>query len=75
MITDLRMGDVSGWDLLFHENMQRPNLPIFVITALPPPTVGGADLFAAEFFPKPLDLEALVAAIHRRLDVSPSMHP
>ena len=67
MITDLSMGDVSGWDLLFHENMQRPGLPIFVITALPPSELGGADRFATEFFQKPLDLEALVAAIHRCL--------
>jgi DNA-binding response OmpR family regulator len=67
MITDLRMADVSGWDLLFHENLQRPALPIFVITALPSSDVGGADRFAAAFFPKPLDLDALLAAIHRRL--------
>jgi DNA-binding NtrC family response regulator len=75
MITDLRMGDVSGWDLLFHENMQRPDLPIFVITALPPPAVGGADHFAAEFFQKPLDLDALVTAIHRCFRDVPSMKP
>jgi two-component system response regulator GlrR len=75
MITDLRMGDVSGWDLLFHENMQRPNLPIFVITALPPTAVGGADNLAAEFFEKPLDLDKLVAAIRRRLDASRSVQP
>ena len=75
MITDLRMGDVSGWDLLFHENMQRPNLPIFVITALPPMAVGGADHFAAEFFQKPLDLDKLVAAIRGRLGAVPSMRP
>ncbi len=67
LITDLKMGDVSGWDLLFHETLQRPNLPIFVITALPPPATGGAERFAAEFFQKPLDLDALVGAIHRRL--------
>jgi two-component system response regulator GlrR len=75
IITDLRMAGISGWDLLFHENMQRPNLPIFVITALPPAAVGGADHFAAEFFQKPLDLDALVTAIHRRLDASRSMQP
>jgi CheY-like chemotaxis protein len=67
LITDLNMGDISGWDLLFHENLQRPDLPIFVITALPPPEAGGADAFAAEFFQKPLDPDALVRAIHRRL--------
>lgn len=75
MITDLRMAEVSGWDLLFHENMQRPNLPIFVITALPPPVAGGADHFATAFFPKPLDLDALVAAIHRCLGDVPSVKP
>jgi DNA-binding NtrC family response regulator len=68
MITDLCMAEVSGWDLLFHENLQRPNLPIFVITALPPTSIDGADRVAAEFFQKPLDLEALVDAIRRRLD-------
>lgn len=65
MITDLSMAAVSGWDLMFHENIQRPELPIFVITALPLPVTGGADKFAHEFFPKPLDLEALLAAVQR----------
>lgn len=67
LITDLSMAAVSGWDLLFHENLQRPNLPIFVITALPPSSVGGADRFAHEFFPKPVDLDALLAAVRRYL--------
>lgn len=75
LITDLSMGDVSGWDLLFHENLQRPGLPIFVITALPPPVVGGADRFATEFFQKPLDLEALVTAIRRALHECPALQP
>jgi two-component system, OmpR family, response regulator MprA len=67
MITDLCMTEISGWDLLFHEKIQRPGLPIFVITALPPVATGGADDFATEFFQKPLDLDVLVAAIHRCL--------
>ena len=25
MITDLSMAEISGWDLLFHENIERPN--------------------------------------------------
>jgi DNA-binding NtrC family response regulator len=70
LITDLSMGDISGWDLLFHENMQRPDLPIFVITALPPSTAGGADHFATEFFQKPLNLDTLVGAIRRYLGIS-----
>ena len=67
MITDLCMIGVNGWDLLFHEKLQRPNLPIFVITALPLTSVGGADRFATDFFQKPLDLDNFVAAIRRRL--------
>jgi two-component system response regulator MprA len=65
MITDLCMIGVNGWDLLFHEKLQRPNLPIFVITALPTTSVGGADRFATDFFQKPLDLDVMVAAIRR----------
>jgi DNA-binding NtrC family response regulator len=67
LITDLRMGLVNGWDLLFHESFQRPHLPVFVITALAPEATSGAAKFAAEFFTKPLDFEALLAAIRRRL--------
>jgi len=70
MITDLNLGNISGWDLLFHENMQRPSLPIFVITALPPPLLGGADCVASGFFQKPLNLEALVEAVRRSLGFS-----
>jgi DNA-binding response OmpR family regulator len=63
MITDLCLSAVSGWDLLFHENIQRPRLPIFVITGLPLDELKGAAKFAAECFQKPLDLETLVAAV------------
>ena len=74
MITDLNMGEISGWDLLFHENMQRPTLPIFVITALPPSAIGGADYFATQFFQKPLNLEVLVTAIRRSLGIPQPTH-
>lgn len=75
MITDLSMIGVNGWDLLFHERLQRPNLPIFVITALPLTSVGGADRFATDFFQKPLDLDLMVAAIRQRLQESHSAQP
>jgi len=75
MITDLCMIGVNGWDLLFHEKLQRPNLPIFVITALPLTSVGGADRFATDFFQKPLDLDVMVAAIRNRLSNSRSLQP
>ena len=65
MITDLSMATVSGWDLLFHEDLQRPDLPVFVITALPLTATGGAERFADEFFQKPIDFDALLGAVHR----------
>jgi two-component system response regulator GlrR len=70
VISDLRMATVTGWDLLFHERLERPEVPFFVITALPPKATGGAESFATEFFQKPLDLEALIAAIRRYLPVT-----
>lgn len=72
MITDLAMGDISGWDLLFHETLQRPTLPIFVITAHPPTAFGGGVSFTDRFFQKPLDLEALVQAIRAQLNPAES---
>ena len=75
MITDLCMIGVSGWDLLFHEKLQRPNLPIFVITALPPTSAKGADHFATNFFQKPLDLEVMVATIRRHFRETQSIQP
>ena len=67
IVTDLRLDLVSGWDVLFHERLQRPNLPIIVITALPRSQTRGADRFASEFFEKPVDPAALVEAVRRHL--------
>lgn len=71
MITDLWMAKINGWDLLFHERLHRPWLPIFVITALPRSAVCEADKFATEFFQKPLDLDALIAAVRHHLTAPP----
>ena len=67
LITDLCMAQISGWDILFHEKLQRPGLPIFVITALPRDEAREADRFATEFFQKPVDPDALITAVHRYL--------
>jgi DNA-binding NtrC family response regulator len=78
VITDLCMATVTGWDLLYHEHFERPGVPFFVITALPPKATGGADTFATEFFQKPLDLDALIAAVHRHLvprTLTPPLRP
>jgi len=70
IITDLCMVEVSGWDLLFHERIQRPHLPIFVITALSLPEAGGAAQVAMKFFQKPIDLHAFLAAVRQCLNGS-----
>jgi two-component system response regulator GlrR len=75
MITDLCMKPVNGWDLLFHERLQRPHLPIFVITALSRQAANGAAQFAAEFFQKPVDLDDLLATTRRYLEGSHSDGP
>ena len=76
VITDLCMPGINGWDVLFHERMERPDLPIFVITGLAARDTGGADRFASAFFPKPVDIAGLVAAVRRRLEIdeSPAWH-
>jgi DNA-binding NtrC family response regulator len=72
IITDLCMAKISGWDILFHEKLQRPALPIFVITALPRNATRDADSFATEFFQKPVDPDALIAAVCRHLGPPPA---
>jgi DNA-binding NtrC family response regulator len=74
LITDLCMVSVDGWDLLVRANRHRPALPVFVITALPARETCGADQFATAFFQKPLDLDALIAAIQRHLHIQSSRH-
>ncbi len=75
MITDLCMASVDGWDLLERENQLRPHLPIFIVTALPARETCGADHIADEFFQKPVDLDALLAAIERHLTpFDPQLH-
>lgn len=74
LITDLSMAKINGWDLLFHERLERPSLPIFVITALPHHLTHDADRFATEFFSKPVDPDALLGAVRRHLGPPPASH-
>ena len=62
-----RWGAVSGWDLVFHHHLHQTGLPFIVITALSVGEAGGVEKLAAGFFQKPLNLEALLAAIHALL--------
>ena len=75
VVTDLCMGAVSGWDLVFHHHLHEAGLPFIVITALSLRDAGGVEKIAAGFFQKPLSLEALLAVIHARLAASESSAP
>lgn len=72
VVTDLCMGMVSGWDLVFHTHLHDAGLPFIVITALPVREAGGVEKLAAGFFQKPLNLESLLAAVHKQLGSSPT---
>ncbi len=74
VVTDLCMAPLTGWDLIKHLHDRHPALPIIVITALSPQTAGVAKRDTAAFFQKPLDLDALLAAIRRQFR-TPSCGP
>jgi two-component system, OmpR family, response regulator MprA len=67
IIMDLRMAPLTGWDLMLHLRRRRPEVPIFVVTAVPAKSAGGADRLATRFFQKPVDIDALLMAIRRHL--------
>jgi two-component system response regulator FixJ len=70
VVTDVRMPDVSGIDLLRHLREAGSDVPVIVITGHGdiPLAVEAMKLGAAEFFEKPYDDEALLAAVRSALD-------
>lgn len=69
IITDVRMPDISGIDLLNRLKEMRIRLPVIVITghADVPLAVHAMKSGALEFFEKPFDDEALLAAVKAAL--------
>jgi two-component system response regulator FixJ len=65
IITDIRMPDISGIDLLRQVKERNPALPVIVITGHGdvPLAVEAMKLGAADFLEKPFDDDALLAAI------------
>ena len=70
VVTDIRMPDISGIDLLRHVKELDPELPVIVITGHGdvPLAVEAMKLGAADFLEKPFDDDALLAAIRAALD-------
>jgi two-component system response regulator FixJ len=70
VITDVRMPEMSGIDLLRRLRETGNNVPVIVITGHGdiPLAVEAMKFGAADFFEKPYDDEALLTAVHSALD-------
>ena len=70
VVTDIRMPEISGLDLLRRVKEIDPALPVIVITGHGdvPLAVEAMKFGAADFLEKPFDDEALIAAIRSALD-------
>lgn len=70
LITDIRMPDIGGVDLLRCAREQDPNIVVVMITAFPgvDTAVESMKLGAVEYLTKPFRPEALRATVRRRLD-------
>ena len=70
IVTDIRMPEISGIDLLRRVKEINPGLPVIVITGHGdvPLAVEAMKLGAADFLEKPFDDEALIAAIRAALN-------
>jgi two-component system response regulator FixJ len=69
VITDVRMPEISGIELLRAVNETKPDLPVIVITGHGdvPLAVEAMKLGAADFFEKPFDDDLLIASVRAAL--------
>lgn len=69
IVTDIRMPEISGMELLRRVKERRPDLPVIVITGHGdvPLAVEAMKLGAADFLEKPFDDDSLIAAVRAAL--------
>jgi len=72
VITDIEMPVMDGFELLANLNNKYPQIPVFVMTAKGSPEIEQRidAMGSLKYFEKPMDLEALVAALRETLDSS-----
>jgi DNA-binding NtrC family response regulator len=67
LVADLSMPWIDGKDVVSSAHVRRPDLPVILVSGYP----RGADIAAEEgvpFFPKPVDLDGLRAAVEQALE-------
>jgi FixJ family two-component response regulator len=76
LITDLKMPDMNGLELLIRVKRLIPSLPVLVITGYGniPMAVKAMRQGALDFLEKPLDTKALSSAVEFALSQSPQAH-
>jgi two-component system response regulator FixJ len=69
VVTDIRMPEISGMELLRRVKQERPDLPVIVITGHGdvPLAVEAMKLGAADFLEKPFDDDSLLVAVRAAL--------
>jgi DNA-binding NtrC family response regulator len=74
VITDVRLSDMSGLDLLSIIRDKYPSLPVIVITGFASieSTIGAMRRGAVDYIPKPFTREAAMAAVERALQAGGS---
>ncbi|MCL2876328.1 MAG: sigma-54 dependent transcriptional regulator [Betaproteobacteria bacterium] len=72
-LTDMRLPDGNGLDLVEHIQRHRPNLPVAVITAFGSieTAIRALKLGAFDFVTKPIELHALRGLVHHALKLQP----
>jgi CheY-like chemotaxis protein len=64
LITDIRMGNVSGWEVAEHARAKQPDLPIIYISGFPS---AGKPLPGTIYMAKPFRPQELASAVRRSL--------
>lgn len=72
LLTDLRLGDSSGLDILKRVRKEHPEIPVILMTAYAdvPSVITALREGAADYIPKPLQLEALKLTLRRVLETA-----
>ena len=67
LITDIRMGGMSGWEVAEHARERRPNLPVIYMSGYP---CAGEPVPESIYLTKPFGQHQLQRAVRKALELS-----